>query len=228
MTILNQSLLIGVICVSPLLLLAQPSEYVKDNKTRTVVPISSKHEKAPAFEPILTPTDTPTSSGVPSTTAASTSEIVTPSSTESRNLQPNNSQPSISAPVVTPPKEVVSKSVVEDALSALMRFEKKEVHFGTVKMGEHPSHIFYFKNTGQEPVEIELVSACDCTELDYSRAPIAVGNTGFVKATYMSERAPEAVNNKFDKEITIILKNKYPNNGYPMVETLKIQGNVVE
>ena len=214
MKILIKTILISIISLSPLIVLAQPTEYVKDNKTRTVVPINPNREKTPPSEPTFTPIVTvPIAPSVPENTV-------------NQPVQESTNTPT--TPVATPTIQVSPKTVVEDALAALMQFEKKEVHFGTVKMGEHPSHTFYFKNRGQEPVEIELVSVCDCTDVEYSRTPIAVGSTGFIKATYMSERAPEVVNNKFDKEITIILKNKYPDSGYPMVETLKIQGNVID
>ena len=202
---LNKTLVALVVMLSPLISIAQPTEYVKDNTTRTVVPIRQN--------PVIT---------FPSKTVNTT--IITNTSTTTFTPKP---QPQ---PVVVQTVMVSSKSVaepIEESL-ALMRFETKVVHFGTVKIGEHPSHTFYFKNSGQEPVEIEIVSACDCTDVEYSRAPIPVGGTGFIKATYISERAPEAINSKFDKEITIVLKNKYADTGYPMVETLKIQGNVIE
>jgi hypothetical protein len=201
---LNKNLVILLVFTFPLALFAQPSEYVRDAKTKVIAPTEQKKN-----------------------------DISVQATKPQVEVSAKNVSESVIEVTVTPqvaPVEVQAKGVVEPVEEniALMRFEKKTINFGTVKMGEHPSHVFSYTNKGQEPVEIEIVSACDCTELEYSKKPIAVGGTGFIKATYMSERAPENVNKEFEKEITIVLKNKYPDTGYPIVETLKIKGSVIE
>ena len=212
---LNKKVLLFLVFTTPFILFAQPSEYVKDDKTKTVVPTNQRKMEMPDMK-----ADIPT---VQPSVEVFAKTVVEPF------MAPILNQ-SILSPIAQPSGEVSTKSVVEpmEEILAVMRFEKKTFHFGKVTMGEHPSHIFSYTNTGQEPVVIEIVSACDCTEVEYSKNPIAVGGTGIIKATYMSERAPENVNKEFEKEITIVLKNKYPDTGYPMVETLKIKGNVVD
>jgi Protein of unknown function (DUF1573) len=214
---LNKNFLFFLVFAYPLALLAQPSEYVQGVKTKTVVPTEQKKVPTPMQSPV-TPITPP---AVEVSAKGNIEKTLTPATPQ---YEPNV----LSSEQV--PSTVSVKSVVEpvEEILAVMRFEKKTFHFGTVKMGEHPSHIFSYTNTGQEPVEIEIVSACDCTDVEYTKNPIAVGGTATIKATYMSERAPENVNKEFEKEITIVLKNKYPDTGYPMVETLKIKGNVVE
>ena len=212
---LNKTFLVLLVASCPFALVAQPSEFVRDAKTKTVVPTEQRKMETPIQRENMPSLQSPIE--------VSAKAIAEPT------IVPNAPQPIIS-PVSQPAMEVSAKSVVEpvEEILALMRFEKKTISFGTVKMGQHPTHTFYYKNNGREPVEIEIVSACDCTEVEYSKKPVVVGATGFIKATFMSERAPEAINKEFDKEITIVLKNKYPDTGYPMVETLKIKGNVIE
>jgi Protein of unknown function (DUF1573) len=214
---LNKNYFLFLIIVCPLALLAQPSEYVQDVKTRPVLPTAQKKGEVTVQNPVM-PAPQPAAEV---SAKGNPEKAVAPATPQY--------QPYI-VPAENTPLDISPKSLVEpvEEVLAVMRFEKKTFQFGTIKMGEHPSHIFSYTNTGQEPVEIEIVSACDCTDVEYTKNPIAVGGTASIKATYMSERAPENVNKEFEKEITIVLKNKYPDTGYPMVETLKIKGNVVE
>jgi hypothetical protein len=214
---LNKNALVILVFTLPLALFAQPSEYVKDAKTKPIVPAEQKKVELPTQQTVQ-----------PS--AKPVVEVATKSVPD-----PSVSSPiSAPQPVIAPVEQAQTKGdapiQVEEVeeIIPLMRFEKKTKNFGTVKMGEHPFHVFTYKNTGTEPVIIDIVSACDCTEVEYTTQPIPVGGTAYIKATYMSERAPENINKEFSKEITIVLKNKYADNGYPIVDTLKIKGNVVE
>jgi hypothetical protein len=225
---LSKNALFILVFTLPLALFAQPSEYVKDANTKPVVPVEQKKVEIPVQK-----TEIPTSKPAIEVTSKS---VPAPASQES--LGTVSAPISAPQPIVAPVEQAqiqakgeataqISVEEVEEIIP-LMRFEKKTKNFGTVKMGEHPSHVFTYKNTGTEPVTIDIVSACDCTEVEYTTQPIPVGGTAYIKATYMSERAPENINKEFSKEITIVLKNKYAENGYPIVDTLKIKGNVVE
>lgn len=104
---------------------------------------------------------------------------------------------------------------------------RESVDFGNVRLGERPSHTFIFTNHGDTDLEIELVSACECTIIEHSKEKVAPGASGFVKATFNSSAVyPEGVNRLNEKEITIILKNTYPTNGYPIVKTLLLKAFV--
>jgi Protein of unknown function (DUF1573) len=111
---------------------------------------------------------------------------------------------------------------------AMMQFEKRTVDFGVVKFGETRTHIFTFKNISNEPLTIDIISACDCTDLEYTHEVIPVGGAGYVKATYHSDRTPEAVNGSIHKDITIILKNQAKDTGYPIIEELFLKASIVE
>ena len=110
----------------------------------------------------------------------------------------------------------------------LMQFDKKTVDFGKVKFGETRSQIFSFKNISNEPITIDLISACDCTEVEYTRETVPIGGAGFVKATFHSDRTPDAINGSIHKDITIILKNQAKDTGYPIIEELFINADIVE
>ena len=59
--------------------------------------------------------------------------------------------------------------------------------FGTVKAGEKVSHVFEFKNTGDQAILIQKVeSSCGCTSPDWTKAPILPGNSGKITVTYDS------------------------------------------
>ena len=122
-----------------------------------------------------------------------------------------------------PPQPVNTEGVI-----TMMQFDKRTVDFGQVKFGETRSHIFSFKNISNEPLIIDVVSACDCTDLEYTHEVIPIGGAGFVKATYHSDRTPEAVNGSIHKDITIILKNQARDTGYPIIEELFMKAAIIE
>ncbi len=103
-------------------------------------------------------------------------------------------------------------------------FDKKLVDFGKIKKGEKREHSFTFTNKGDETVEIELCSACECTTLEWTRLPIAPGKTGKIDAIFDSKDkdASETI------DITIILKNTDPIMHYPVVEEVKFKYELVK
>jgi hypothetical protein len=140
-------------------------------------------------------------------------------------------------PVVVTPKGIEKAENTVDAgyaessgegVFSMMQFDNRTIDFGKVKFGETRSHIFSFKNISNEPLTIDIVSACECTELEYTHEAIPVGGTGFVKAVFHSDRTPEAVNGTIHKDITIILKNQAKDTGYPIIEELFVKAAIVE
>lgn len=98
-----------------------------------------------------------------------------------------------------------------------MTFDKKMVDFGKIKTGERPSVTYNFTNTGNAPLDIDIVSGCDCTDLDWTRSTIQPGEKGFVKATFKSDKAePEDHKTQLKKYVTIILKQIHPKSGGPI------------
>jgi Protein of unknown function (DUF1573) len=65
-------------------------------------------------------------------------------------------------------------------------FDSTVLHLGSgVSGGDTLSGIFYFTNTGKEPVTIQKVGvSCDCTVPAWTTGPIAAGQRGQITATY--------------------------------------------
>jgi Protein of unknown function (DUF1573) len=111
----------------------------------------------------------------------------------------------------------------------VMTFDKKLYDFGQIKMGDTPSITYTFTNTGNAPLDIDIVTGCDCTELDWTRTTVAVGEKGFISAKYNSNKAEEDDHKKqLEKYVDIILKQTHPSNGYPLVESLKFKVFIVD
>jgi len=89
------------------------------------------------------------------------------------------------------------KSLVE------MTFENEAIDLGEVKKGESREFEFTFENTGSESIEIEIVSGCDCTTLDWPIRPIKPGETGTIKTTFDSTEKEESET----VDVDITLKN---------------------
>ncbi len=71
----------------------------------------------------------------------------------------------------------------------VMTFEKSLHDFGKMKKGETKSFIYKFTNTGDTDLNIEIVSACDCTTLEWPEGQIIKpGGKGEIKATFDSTK----------------------------------------
>lgn len=76
-----------------------------------------------------------------------------------------------------------------------MEFQTVDHDFGTIDEGDVVEHTYSFKNTGEAPLIIQSAQgSCGCTVPDWSKDPIPVGGTGFVKAKFDSNGKPNAQN----------------------------------
>ena len=90
--------------------------------------------------------------------------------------------------------------------------------FGKVKEGEIVEYNFRFKNNGNYPLIIQdAVASCGCTVPEKPDHPIAVGEIGFIKVKFNSDRRPGEAH----KSITIT------SNAIPEFPTLYIKGTVL-
>ena len=111
----------------------------------------------------------------------------------------------------------------------VMTFDKKFHDFGNIKTGDSPSLVFTFTNTGNAPLDIAQITGCDCTEYDWTRTTVGVGEKGFVSIKYHSSKEePEEHKKKLDKYADIILKQVHPINGYALGESLKFNVFIVD
>lgn len=98
------------------------------------------------------------------------------------------------------------------------RFSQTEHHFGTVKEeGGDLRHRFVVYNTGTLPLKLLAANAsCGCTSPDYSKAPIAPQDSGYVDVVYHPAGRPGA----FKKDVTV------QTDGQPSATRLFISGQV--
>ena len=114
-------------------------------------------------------------------------------------------------PVTDPKVELTFNKLIED--------------LGMVKKGEKREMSFSFTNTGNVPIEIELVSSCECTTLDWPQFKIfKPGDKGVINAIFDSK----------DKEIgettdiEIILKQGDPKTRAPKVYKVQYKFDLVK
>ncbi len=71
---------------------------------------------------------------------------------------------------------------------AIFEFENDVYDFGKVKDGEKVTHVFKFKNVGQEPLQILKIDAsCGCTQPEWPKTPIEPGQSSEIKVVFDSE-----------------------------------------
>lgn len=69
-----------------------------------------------------------------------------------------------------------------------IEFGEDSHNFGEIKEGDKVSHVFKFKNTGNNPLKVENVKpSCGCTTPDWTKDEIPPGGEGFVKVEFDSK-----------------------------------------
>lgn len=109
--------------------------------------------------------------------------------TVSCNNGNNQEQKAAEIPLEQQGKQPVGQTIIPgaDSAAAVLEIENDSYDFGEVKEGEKVEHEFTFTNTGSEPLIISKVQAsCGCTTPEYSKNPIAPGETGKVKVVFNS------------------------------------------
>lgn len=90
-------------------------------------------------------------------------------------------------PSPTPATQAVKEEKPEGPLPKL-EFETVDHDFGTINEGQVVEYTYKFKNAGEAPLIIQSAQgSCGCTVPDWSKQPIPVGGTGFVKAKFDSK-----------------------------------------
>ena len=97
-----------------------------------------------------------------------------------------------------------------------MTFETEHIDIGKVKKGEIKKFDFAFVNTGTDIIEIDIVSGCDCTTLDYPKAKIFPGKKGIIHVTFDSGKKEESET----VDVDMYLKNLNPKTGQRILKVL--------
>lgn len=114
------------------------------------------------------------------------------------------------------PAQTVTEEKPEGPLPVAV-YETTDHDFGTINEGQKVIHVYKVKNTGDAPLIIQSAQpSCGCTVPDWTKDPIPVGGSGFVKAEFDSNGKP-GINNK---TITVTA------NTWPKTMTLRFKAMV--
>jgi hypothetical protein len=98
-----------------------------------------------------------------------------------------------------------------------MTFEETLIELGLVEKGEKKVFYYHYTNTGDEPLQIEFVSSCDCTEVEYSTDPLPPGEKDKMKVTFDSGKKDESETIGID----IMLTHTDPVTDAPVIITVE-------
>lgn len=135
---------------------------------------------------------------------------------ESRLVQLEGNNGTVATPAANPAATPAAEEKPEGPLPAFA-FASVDHDFGTIKEGQKVEYTYKFTNTGEAPLIIQNAQpSCGCTVPDWTKEPIPVGGTGFVKAEFDSNGKPNIQN----KTITVTA------NTWPKVTTLRFKAMV--
>lgn len=106
-----------------------------------------------------------------------------------------------------------------------LTFDKKIADLGTVRKGDKREMSFSFTNTGNQPIEMEMVTSCECTTLDWPQFKIfKPGEKGMINAVFDSKSKETGETTDID----VILKQNDPKTRNPIVYILQYKFNLVK
>lgn len=105
-----------------------------------------------------------------------------------------------------------------------MTFDNEHINLGKVKHGDVKKFDYVFTNTGTETIEIDIVSGCDCTTLDYPTHKILPGQKAVINVKFDSAKkeASETV------DVDVYLKNKNPKTGQRILKILDYKYELIK
>lgn len=102
----------------------------------------------------------------------------------------------------------------------IMHFEERMVDFGVLKRGEKREYEYEFVNKGDTNLQIAVVTACECTETEYSSTKVyKPGEKGTIKIVFDSTEKEESET----VDVDIMLDNVEPDTGNPIMETVQFK-----
>lgn len=119
-------------------------------------------------------------------------------------LEGNKAVPVQKAPIAEATPQVEEKK--PDGPLPTIEFDNLDYDFGTVTEGQKVVHVYKVTNKGEAPLIIQNAApSCGCTVPDWTKTPIPVGGTGFVKAEF-DTKGKQGVNNK----VITVTANTWP------------------
>src|ERR1051325_5941141 len=118
---------------------------------------------------------------------------------EARLSQLEKDKPASAAATTTPatdPAATPAPDVKPEGPLPAFKFATLEHDFGQIREGDKVAYTYNFQNNGQAPLIIQGVQpTCGCTAPDWSKEPIPVGGSGFVKVEFDSN-GKQGIQNK--------------------------------
>jgi hypothetical protein len=139
---------------------------------------------------------------------------------ESRLNAMEGNKSATTAPAASTPAQAATPPATEEKPEGplpVASFAVVDHDFGTVNEGQKVTYEYKVKNTGQAPLIIQNAQpSCGCTVPNWSKEPIPVGATGFVKAEF-DTHGKQGIQNK---TITVTA------NTWPKVTTLRFKAMI--
>lgn len=141
--------------------------------------------------------------------ACKSDQTTAPSSTPSAPSAVKTNEANVVSPTTPPVEAAVPVGPITS-----MEFTETEYDFGTVTEGEKVTHVYKFKNTGQEPLIISNAKAtCGCTVPNWPREPIAPGGAGELTVVFDTKNKGKVGGQLQTKRVTVTA-NTDPVNSY--------------
>jgi|ERR1035437_2517332 hypothetical protein len=100
-----------------------------------------------------------------------------------------------------------NKTEKKDLKPTTIEFLESNHDFGKITQGEKISHVFKFKNTGENPLVITQVQpSCGCTIPEWTEDPIEAGKEGSIHVMFNSE----GKEGKQHKTVTVVANTTPP------------------
>jgi len=94
---------------------------------------------------------------------------------------------------------LTTTAFAQKKIADVAKFDNETISFGKIKQGVPVKGTFTLTNISSEPIIIEQANpTCGCTISDYTKTPIAPGQTGVINATYNAANP-----NHFEKHLTV-------------------------
>ncbi len=106
----------------------------------------------------------------------------------------------------------LSISLPSQDAGEIAKFDTWHIDLGQVTHGSKIDSAFTFTNTTDQPIQIDLVSTCECTEATWTRGPIAPGKTGSINFVFDSSKKEE--NDPVDVDVIFLNVNPKTDNPY--------------
>jgi hypothetical protein len=112
----------------------------------------------------------------------------------------------------------------EFGMPIYLEYTPMMIDLGKVKRGEKRDLSYDYINTSRDTVEIEVVTACSCTETDYTVATMLPGEGGKIILVFdsTSKEKSETI------DVDIILKNTDPKTDYPVVDRVQFKYELIQ